>query len=157
MRIGEVFDGAAHLPAALRGAALLGALALVPAAASWFVLREDPVIRLACARVPAIGAAEAAEGPVLWVDARWERTFEAGHIAGAVCFNEVNWEAQVGTLAFSWRPGMRVVVYGEPGDAQAARRTAAIARECVGLPDVAVLRGDWRALGARLGTEGRKP
>lgn len=144
----------------LAGALALAGVAAVGATGSFWLHRDIPSVRLARAEVSRVGVGEAMRlepGGVLWVDARWEQAYEAGHLAGAVCLNDMNWEAQVSALVFTWRPGMRVVVYAEPGDSWTARRVAALARVAIGLEDVGYLDGDWRDLRAGFGaTEGAR-
>lgn len=146
--------------AALGGAIALAGVAAVCAAGSYWLHRGLPEVRLACADVRGIGEGDLMgmePSAVLWVDARWEQAHEAGHLAGAVCLNEMNWEAQVSALVFSWRPGKSVVVYADPGDSRAARRVAALARVAIGFEDVAYFDGDWRDLRVGFGaTEGAR-
>ncbi|MCC6356100.1 MAG: hypothetical protein IT577_19605 [Verrucomicrobiae bacterium] len=148
------------LRSAALGAFALAASAGLAGAGSFWWHREIPAVRLACADVRGLGVGEAGglePGRVLWVDARWEQAHEGGHLAGAVCFNEMNWEAQASSLVFAWRPGMAVVAYAEPGDGRSARRAAAIARVAIGLEDVRYLEGDWRQLRAAFGAAGGEP
>jgi len=149
-----------HLAVALAGSVALAGIAVVGAAGSLWLNRGLPAVRLACADVGGISPRDAmalVPAGVLWVDARLERDHEVGHLAGAVCVNEMNWEAQVSALVFAWRPAMRVVVYADRGDAGAARRVAALVRVAIGLRDVVFLDGNWRDLGAAFGIDGGAP
>lgn len=148
--------GAVHLREGLIGAAVLVAIAALGALASFWMNRDLPPVRLAAAGVGTIAPAGLVRldgGKVLWVDARWEKDYESGHLPGAVCFNEMNWEAQVSALVFGWRPGVRVVVYGAKDEIRSARRMAAIISAVIGLRDVSVFRGDWKALRVSFGSE----
>ncbi len=141
----------------IAGAAALAGAAGICGLISFLMHRDLPAVRLACAAVRGVTIDDVLEpgaGDVLWVDARWEQAHEEGHLAGAVSFNEVNWEAQVSSLVFAWRPGTRVVVYAEAGDTWAARRVAALATVAIGLTDVAFLRGDWREARSAFGSAG---
>lgn len=140
---------------AIVGAAALAMIAAVGAVASYWTNRELPAVRLALADLNEIAAGDVLKlepEDVLWVDARFEKDYEAGHLPRAVCFNEANWEAQTSALVFGWRPGKRVVVYGK--DARATRRMASIIAVIIGLGDVVFCRGDWEELATAFGREG---
>lgn len=142
---------------AIAGAAALAGAAGICGLVSFLMHRDVPAVRLACAEVRGVTIDDMMDpgaGDVLWVDARWEQAHEEGHLAGAVSFNEVNWEAQVSSLVFAWRPGMRVVVYAEAGEGRVARRVAALAHVAIGLPDVSYLDGDWREARWAFGSAG---
>lgn len=140
---------------AIVGAAALAMIAAAGAAASYWTNRGLPAVRLALAELNEIAAGDVLElepENVLWVDARLEKDHEAGHLPRAVCFNEVNWEAQTSALVFGWRPGRRIVVYGK--DTRATRRMASIITVIIGLGDLNFYRGDWEELATAVGREG---
>jgi len=140
---------------AIVGAAALAMIAAVGAVASFWTNRGLPAVRLALADLDEMATGDVLglePETVLWVDARFEKDYEAGHLPRAVCFNETNWEAQASALVFSWRPGKRVVVYGK--DARATRRMASIIAVIIGLGDVVFYRGDWEGLASAFGREG---
>ncbi len=133
-----------------RGAALLAALAVLPAIASWWSVRDEPEFRLAVAPVQWVGADQLAapgSGAVLWLDVREAEKFGIGHLPGALMVGGMGQDELAAAIAAAWRPGTRAVAYGEPGERTRPRRLAARLTRDLGIGPVAVLRGDWRRIG----------
>ncbi len=98
---------------------------------------------------------------VLWVDARSEAEFAAGHIAGALNLNENNRSAQIAFVLEKWQPGQTVIVYcGSAACASSRAEADRLRGPEYGLGDVRVLRGGWdawqRATGATEGTRNER-
>lgn len=132
---------------ALRQAALLCALALVPALVSaWWhrdVWEADPG-RLLAGEVR-LAEVKQWSARVVWVDARGRSAFKQAHIPEAVLLNEDEWDALLPGLLERWRPGDRVVVYCDSAECHASAELARRLREEVGLPEVYVLYDGWTA------------
>ncbi|MEQ9823525.1 MAG: rhodanese-like domain-containing protein [Puniceicoccaceae bacterium] len=84
-------------------------------------------------------------GEVLWVDARNRESYDAEHVPGAVWLSESGFDAELMGLLERWQPGARVVVYCDSEVCDASHAVARRLREEVGLPEVWVLFGGWKA------------
>lgn len=62
--------------------------------------------------------------PVLWIDARSDEAYAAGHIEGALLLNEDHWSDQVIDIFATWSPDMVVVVYCDGGGCHASQAVA---------------------------------
>jgi rhodanese-related sulfurtransferase len=82
---------------------------------------------------------------VLWVDARSETEYAAGHIPGAFLLNLDQWNELLPLLLQVWEPDKMVVIYCSSLSCQASREVAEKLRDEVGLQSVFVLRGGWEA------------
>jgi rhodanese-related sulfurtransferase len=82
---------------------------------------------------------------VLWVDARSEAEYAAGHIPGALLLNLDQWNGLLPSLLQVWERDRMVVVYCSSISCQASREVAEKLRDEVGLQSVFVLRGGWEA------------
>lgn len=93
--------------------------------------------------------ARAAAGPVLWLDARQEKEFQAGHIPGALLLNEYDWENLL-IAAFpaitEAADGTPVIIYCD-GQQCAASRAVREKLQLTPLGDreLLILRGGWLA------------
>lgn len=90
----------------------------------------------------------AAQGDILWVDARERSKYEEEHLPGAILLNLAEWSdlmfAHLDTLQGAFdRP---VVVYCDTTSCGKSLEVAKRLRELVGLDPVYVLKGDWREL-----------
>lgn len=100
----------------------------------------------------AVGEAMGME-KVMWVDARTESAYAAGHLDGAILLNEANWDTALGDLLVFWEPESTVVVYCDGADCGTSRTLAARLREDLGVEAVYWLEGGWDALS---GEEGKR-
>jgi rhodanese-related sulfurtransferase len=91
----------------------------------------------------AIGWGDAA----LWVDARTEAEFAAGHWPGAVLLNEDAWNELVEGFLERWEPGKKVAVYCSDSGCRRSEEVARRLRQEVGLEEVWSIRGGWEAMG----------
>jgi rhodanese-related sulfurtransferase len=83
--------------------------------------------------------------PILWVDARSEREFQAGHVPNAVRLDQETWgELLPGFLAV-WQPDKTVVVYCDTAQCQASQEVAARIRRELQIDHVFVLKNGWAA------------
>ena len=78
---------------------------------------------------------------VLWIDARLETEYAAGHIPGALLLNLDQWNELLPSLLQVWERDKMVVVYCSSISCQESREVAAKVRDEVGLQSVFVLRG----------------
>ena len=89
------------------------------------------------------------EGRVVWVDARVESQFALGHVPGALLLNEQNFHDQLAdhleALQKASVEGKAVVVYCGAEACQASRKVRGQLVELLGLENVFVLKGGWRA------------
>lgn len=138
-----------------QGVVLVGLAGLAAAASAFLHPKRPPWYRVASAEelrwriTPEEAAKLAAEGPVLWVDARTREKFEEEHLPGAILLNRQEW----GDLMFEHMDALQdamgnpVVVYCDGTDCRKSLEVAAQLRELLGLEPVYVLFGDWRAAG----------
>lgn len=80
---------------------------------------------------------------VLWVDARPDAQFSAGHIPNAIQLNEDRWDELLPQLLGVWSPEKRVVIYCSSESCAASHHVAERLRENAGLQNVYVLHGGW--------------
>jgi rhodanese-related sulfurtransferase len=81
---------------------------------------------------------------VLWVDARSEDDYEAGHVPGAISLNLENWDQLFPKFLDSWTRDKKVVVYCSAATCELSREVAERLRKN-GLSSVYVLKGGWEA------------
>lgn len=130
---------------ALRQAALLLALALLPALVSGALqLQWNNAEPLADGEVKAATVREWGS-KVQWVDARPRDKFDAGHIEGALLLNEDEWKKLVPAFLDAWDPDRPVVVYCDGGSCEASHAVAKRLREELKIGDVHVLKGGLTA------------
>lgn len=136
----------AEISAALRPAAWLLALACVPALLAIWLHPRAPVAPSGDGAVTIGQALELARGgDLLWIDARRQEAFAAGHVPGAVPLREDAWEDLLPGFIEAWHPGRPVVVYCDGGGCAAARAVAERLRREFGIDDVSYLEGGWDA------------
>lgn len=115
-----------------------------PRAPAWYLAKDFDRWVITIEQATALGS------DVLWVDARKDSEFAAGHVPGAILLNEERW----GDLVFEHQDrlqsalGKPVVVYCEGSGCERSSHIAARLRELIGLEPVHVLRGDWRQVSA---------
>lgn len=80
---------------------------------------------------------------VMWVDARPDAQFQAGHIPNAIQLNEDRWDELLPQLLGTWSPDRKVIVYCSSQSCAASHEVAKRLRENAGLKDVYVLKGGW--------------
>lgn len=84
--------------------------------------------------------------PPLWVDARSEEEFQAGHISHAVLLNEDNWDQLILRFLEKLPPSnVNIVVYCSSRQCNASKAVAERLRQELGLESVYVLKGGWEA------------
>jgi rhodanese-related sulfurtransferase len=79
----------------------------------------------------------------LWVDARVDEQFEAGHVPGAVQLNEDRWDELLHPMLGVWSPEKKVVVYCSRLTCHASHEVAERLRKEAKLTNVYVLDGGW--------------
>ncbi|HSY53869.1 MAG TPA: rhodanese-like domain-containing protein [Opitutaceae bacterium] len=130
-----------------RKVALLLVLALVPALVTAWLHPKRPALGWARPAVTELALADALglAPPVIWVDARPDDEYGAGHVPGAVSLNEDRWDALLPKFLEAWQPGMRVVVYCNSQRCDASREVAVRLRHELQIDNVFVLQGGWNA------------
>ena len=129
-----------------RQAVLLLVLALLPALAqalyfgnriSW----QHPI------RGDEVSVAEARQwGKVaIWIDARPQEEFLAGHVPGALALNTQEWEQLLPQVLNRWAPDRKLVIYCSKQTCGASQEVARRLRDEAGLKNVFVLSGGWEA------------
>ncbi len=93
--------------------------------------------------------ARMAAGPVLWLDARHEREFQAGHIPGALLLNPYDWENLL-IAAFpaitEAAEGTPLIIYCDGQQCEASRTVRDLLRQTpLGDRELLILRGGWPA------------
>lgn len=141
----------------LREAGILLAVSLAPAVISSMTLinlREaglgqpvDPRLRYRDEAAKYEVTVEQAKGwkSVLWVDARAEASYEAGHISGAVQLNPEAWDGEIKPFLEHWKADVPTVVYCDGLQCGRSYVVAGRLRLDLGLRNVYVLRGGWAA------------
>lgn len=83
---------------------------------------------------------------VLWVDARSEADYEAGHIESALLLNESNWDAGIFELMGEWLSAPRpIVVYCGSESCGTSQRIAERLRSDLADAEIYHLHGGWDA------------
>lgn len=83
---------------------------------------------------------------VIWIDARSEENYNAGHIPGSVLLNDSNWDTGIQNLMDLWLTKMRpIVVYCSSTQCDLGKRIAARLREALPEAEVYSLNGGWEA------------
>ena len=119
-------------------------LALVPAALAAWVHPKRPDWHRAEEGIDLTTALQWHE-KVLWVDARPQDQYNAGHIPGALLLNSYEWEELLDPFLDQWKPGRTVVVYCSSADCDLSKEVAQRLRKEVQIPNVYVLKGGWQA------------
>jgi rhodanese-related sulfurtransferase len=130
---------------AVREAGCLLLVALVPAVVVWV---WHPGARVDAGSTDGVSVAVVRQWPaetVLWVDARNEDEYRAGHLPGALSLPEARWEQQLPVVLEKWLPELRVVVYCGGQACQASQRVARRLREDLGAEEVYYLEGGYEA------------
>jgi len=82
--------------------------------------------------------------PILWIDARSEKEFQADHIPGALWLNEASFESGMDRLLDRWSSETALVVYCSSKTCDASRHLASRLKQS-GFSVVYVLEGGWEA------------
>lgn len=90
-----------------------------------------------------LAQAEAWGDQVLWVDARPDAQFAAGHVPGAIQLNEDRWDELLRQMLTSWKPERKVVVYCSEQSCAASHDVAERLRHEAGLSNIHVLENGW--------------
>ena len=128
-------------------AVVLMGLAFLPAIGQALYLRESVSWHEPATAKDEVDLAQARSWgeTVLWIDARPDTQFEAGHIPNAIQLNEDRWDELLPPLLGVWSPENRVIVYCSSQSCAASHEVAKRLRENAGLTNVYVLRGGWEA------------
>ncbi|WP_395748355.1 rhodanese-like domain-containing protein [Prosthecobacter sp.] len=85
-------------------------------------------------------------GQVLWIDARIQEQYEAGHVPGAVLLNEQHFEDQLfgllDTLQTNKKP---IIVYCNAAKCDASRKILERLKQTLPIENAFVLKGGWSA------------
>ena len=81
----------------------------------------------------------------MWLDARPDEEFAAGHIPGAKLLNAEHWDSLLPEVLNAWTPGQKVIVYCSKQSCDASHEVARRLREEANLKNVFVLEGGWEA------------
>ncbi len=126
---------------------LLLVLAAVPGAATYVFHPE-----MRARRNPAAPANElsmetlpAWAGEALWIDARAEEAYTAGHVPGAVSLPAAGYDARLADVLDRWTEGRRVIVYCDGAGCDASREVAERLHRELGLGETYYLKGGWDA------------
>jgi len=90
-----------------------------------------------------IRLAEALALQPLWIDARSQSEFAAGHIPEAILLNEDDWDAQLGVLLERWDFEQPLVVYCSSQTCDASHKVADRLKADLGFESIYVLQGGW--------------
>jgi len=90
-----------------------------------------------------LAQAEAWGDNVLWLDARPDTDFAAGHVPGALQLNEDRWDELLPAMLTQWSPERKLVVYCSQQSCNASHEVAERLRKEDGLKEVYVLQGGW--------------
>jgi rhodanese-related sulfurtransferase len=128
-----------------RQAAILAALALVPAAGEAIHFRDKISWRSAipASEMVTVDQARGWGDTAIWVDARPDDEFAKDHVPGAISLNEDRWNELLPQFLSAWVPGKKTVVYCSSLSCNASREVARRLRKEAQLSDVFVLEGGW--------------
>ncbi len=90
-----------------------------------------------------LAQAEAWGDAVLWLDARPDAQFSAGHVPEALQLNEDRWDELLPPMLSAWVPERKVVVYCSEQSCSVSHDVAERLRKEAGLTNVYVLPGGW--------------
>ncbi len=129
----------------LRQVLLLIGLAFLPALGQALYFRGNPAWQKAPEDSAPVTLAQAKSwgGAVLWIDARPEEEFVAGHVPEAMSLNEDNWNGLLPPVLAAWSPQRKLVVYCSRKSCNASHAVAERLRHETGLNNVYVLPGGW--------------
>lgn len=132
-------------------ALILCGLAFLPAIGQAVYLRESVSwSERAAAKMEIEGAQARSWGDtVMWIDARPDAQFQAGHIPNAIQLNEDRWDELLPQMLGAWSPDKRVVVYCSSQSCSASHHIAARLKKSAGLENVYVLKGGWETWQAK--------
>ena len=83
---------------------------------------------------------------VIWIDARNEVDYTAGHIPNAILLNDSDWETGIYDLMDIWLGNTRpIVVYCSSAQCNASKRIATRLRDALPDAEVYSLKGGWEA------------
>lgn len=86
------------------------------------------------------------KGDVLWIDARIQEQFDAGHAPGALLLNEQKFDEQLfghlDTLQANTKP---VIIYCSAAKCEASRHVLERLKQTLPVENVFVLKGGWQA------------
>jgi rhodanese-related sulfurtransferase len=130
----------------LRELGVICLLAMVPALlAAWLQPKRPPasgaysIASISVGQASALGLGQT----VLWIDARPEAAFKAGHIPGAWRLTEGDWETLLPHVADAWSPAAPVIVYCDHLTCDSSRQVAARLRRELPIERIYVLEGGW--------------
>jgi rhodanese-related sulfurtransferase len=112
---------------------------------SWRPSRAPAPVASAYALTPEKLRASPWFDAILWLDLRRPKDYAAGHIPGALPFDEASWDEHLGQLLDRWSPDTPVVVYCDSPACGASERVAARLRQELGVDNIHVLAGGWAA------------
>lgn len=86
------------------------------------------------------------KGDVLWIDARIQEQFDAGHVPGALLLNEQKFDEQLfghlDTLQTNTKP---IIIYCSAAKCEASRHVLERLKQTLPVENVFVLKGGWQA------------
>lgn len=92
------------------------------------------------------------QGDVLWVDARPQDQFDAGHVPGALLLNEQQFDTQLFTYLDTLQTNKKpIVVYCSAAKCDVSRNVLERLKQMFSLENAFVLKGGWKAWQAAAG------
>ena len=86
------------------------------------------------------------KGDVLWIDARPQEHYDAGHVPGAVLLNEQQFDEQLFGLLDTLQTNTKaIVIYCSAARCDASRQILTRLRQTLPVENAFVLKGGWRA------------
>jgi rhodanese-related sulfurtransferase len=135
----------------IRSAAILLALSVIaavlthhfhPRAPLWYEVQEPPIE----GEVTVADVQSRWQNDVLWIDARSEAAYAAGHIADAILINEQHRDEQVVEHIARIQDNVKpIVVYCDGHACKASHKIRSYFVDHTGNPNVWVLKGGWPA------------
>jgi rhodanese-related sulfurtransferase len=125
---------------------LLLCLALLPALGQTIYFRDRIYWRQPAKQDEiTVSQARSLTGAVMWLDARPDEEFAAGHIPGAKPLNAEHWDNLLPEVLNAWTPDQTLIVYCSKQTCGASHEVARRLREEANLKNVFVLEGGWEA------------
>ncbi len=86
------------------------------------------------------------QGKVLWIDARIQEQYDAGHVPGALLLNEQGFEQQLFNYLDALQTNTKpVVVYCSAAKCDASRKVLERLKQTLPIEKAFVLKGGWKA------------
>lgn len=86
------------------------------------------------------------KGDVLWIDARPQEQYDAGHVPGALLLNEQKFEEQLVTYLDVLQTNKKpIILYCSAAKCEASRKVLEHLKQVLPIENAFILKGGWQA------------